>query len=99
MSEVSNSDDVIDSRSIIERIEELEGDRDSYTDDTVPDYDDLEDGQTLRAVAWAKENPDDAAELKALLALQSEAEGYCEDWEHGATLIRDSYFETYAQEY
>ena len=72
--EISNSDDVIDSRQVIERIEELQNNGDG-TDD------------------------DEKAELAALLALQDEAEGYTSgDWPHGATLIRDSYFQEYAQE-
>lgn len=36
-------------------------------------------------------------ELPALLALQAEAEG-CSEWTDGATLIRDSYFQQYAEE-
>ncbi len=40
---------------------------------------------------------DDGVELKALQSLQEQAEGYT-DWTHGATLIRDSYFETYARD-
>ncbi|MBK6906309.1 MAG: hypothetical protein IPH08_04070 [Rhodocyclaceae bacterium] len=41
---------------------------------------------------------EEAAELAALTALAEEAEGYCDDWQYGATLIRESYFEDYAQE-
>jgi hypothetical protein len=38
-------------------------------------------------------------ERAALVALAEEAEGYASDWADGAAvLIRDSYFETYAQE-
>ena len=37
-------------------------------------------------------------ELAALHALRDEAAGYSEDWKYGSTLIRDSYFKTYAQE-
>ena len=33
-----------------------------------------------------------------LLALQEEAEDYSEDWKHGVTRIRDSYFTEYAME-
>jgi antirestriction protein len=69
---IDKYDDTIDSRDVIERIEELRAD-DSRTDD-------------------------ETAELRALEALQGEAEGYCPDWSYGATLIRDSYFVTYAQE-
>ena len=68
--EVTNREDVIDSRDVIARINWLE--------DT--------------------EDEDEQAELKALLALQEEAEGYCPDWQDGATLIRDSYFQTYAEQ-
>lgn len=75
----SNTDDVIDSREVIERIEELEND--------------LEDG----AYDDAEDRAADEAELKALKALAEEASG-CSDWEYGETLIRDSYFEDYAQQ-
>ncbi len=44
------------------------------------------------------EDADEQAELAALVAFKAEAEGYCADWQFGETLIRDSYFETYAQE-
>lgn len=44
------------------------------------------------------ESPEDAAEHAALLKLAEEAAQYAPDWEHGETLIRDSYFKEYAQE-
>ena len=47
--------------------------------------------------AWIWEAEDEAEELKALKALQDEAESQS-DWTYGATLIKDSYFETYAQD-
>ena len=81
----SNSDDVIDSRSIIERIEELTEERDSFE-------------KGGHEADWSLANPDEADELKALEALAEEAEGYAPDWKHGATLIRDSYFVDYAEE-
>lgn len=40
----------------------------------------------------------EADELAALKALAEEAEGCAEDWLHGVTLIRDTYFEDYARE-
>jgi len=73
--EISNSDDVIDSRDVIARIEELEGMG-------------IDKNLALK----------DLDELNALRALQEEAEGYAPDWQHGATLIRDSYFEDYCEE-
>jgi hypothetical protein len=91
MSEISNLDDLIDSRSVIDRIEEL---RSAWADSTENDPDDYD----LSEDDWrAGLDAEDAAELVALLALQSEGEGYS-DWQHGATLIRDSYFEDYARE-
>lgn len=124
----SNSDDIIDSRDVIARIEELQGERIAL-DDAISDAEEelveekrhygatLADPNTDRDGAeradidvadaekalkdaraslqeWDDEN---GAELKALEALQEECEGYS-DWLHGATLIRDTYFETYARE-
>ena len=40
---------------------------------------------------------DDSEELAALRALALAGEDASEDWPHGATLIRDSYFEEYAR--
>ena len=38
------------------------------------------------------------AELETLERLAEDASDYSEDWEYGATLIRESYFEDYARE-
>lgn len=78
----SNTDDLIDSRDIIERIEELR-----YAIETAES-----DEQTAGTV------DDEKAELEALESLQNDTEGYADDWAHGATLIRDSYFTEYAEE-
>lgn len=80
---ISNTDDVIDSRDVIERIEALESERDSWEDETTD---------------WVNANPDDYAELVALTSLREEAGDYTPDWQYGATLIRDSYFTDYARE-
>lgn len=87
---IDNSADLLDSRDVIARIEELEASRDAFPEaaDTT-----AEGGGT-----WAEECPEDAAELAVLTALAEEAEGYAADWRHGETLIRDSYFEDYARE-
>ena len=42
---------------------------------------------------------DETKELKTLKELQEEGSSYCCDWHYGATLIRDSYFEEYAQDF
>jgi antirestriction protein len=44
------------------------------------------------------EREETADELKALLAFQEEAAGYCQDWNYGETLIRDTCFEDYARQ-
>lgn len=102
MIDPTNHDDTIDSRDIIKRIEEL-------TDSLRVVCDELhgENGATNEEfAAWLAKVSDDAncgdyygdiTELLALKALADEAEG-CADWRHGEQLIRDSYFETYAQE-
>jgi hypothetical protein len=164
MTDISNSDDTIDSRDVIERIEELEALRKPWvagwnmpgcmpdsdpaifeTFEDARDYivsalenavDDVteanegvinpdqinalidarkrweaiesegEHGETVgnwhywikAGVAQAFEDAADFEELTALQALASEAEDYSEDWQYGATLIRDSSFTDYAQE-
>jgi hypothetical protein len=73
--EVSNTEDLLDSRDIIARIKELE---------LLADEEELDEG--------------DRHDLDALRSLADEASG-CADWEHGETLIRDSFFTEYAQEF
>jgi len=41
---------------------------------------------------------DETAELAALTAFREEVSQYNSDWPHGVGLIRDDYFEDYAQE-
>jgi hypothetical protein len=76
----SNSDDIIDSRDVIERIEELAAE--VQLDD-----------ETGGFVSSRK-----VSELVSLRKLADEASDYAADWKYGETLIRDSYFVTYAQE-
>lgn len=91
----SDSDDIIDSRDVIRRIEELKS---ALAAVGIEDYD----SATLDLSALPQEIhgavEDAVTELNALLELEGEAESYCSDWNHGATLIRDSYFEQYAEE-
>lgn len=68
--EISNNDDIIDSRDVIARINELNN---------------IERDET------------DEEELNVLLKLQEQAEG-SPDWEYGEILIRDTYFERYAED-
>ncbi len=104
----SNRESTIDSRDIIERIEELEAERDSFTGpcttciesgeregEPCPECDGT--GEREDATAWAVVNPEDAAELAALSKLAEDGEGAA-DWTYGETLIRDDYFTKYARE-
>lgn len=110
---IDNSADIIDSRDVITRIEELESERDTLAD-AIPeceraledsDASDETERDTLseeldaarNAVAeWDADNGD---ELTTLRAFASEGEGSFSDWYFGVALVRDSYFENYAQEF
>ena len=87
----------IDIRDIIARIEELEGEQESFvigapdgTETPAPDQ-------------WAEENSDDAAELALKLSLMSDLAGYGgdEQWRgewYSITLIPDDEFTDYCEE-
>lgn len=86
--EISSSDDIIDSRDVIARMDWLR----SFCED--------EDGEILTPETAPEDhaNMDEIEEYAKLQALCDEAEGYSRDWNYGATLINDSYFEDYARE-
>ena len=75
---ISNTDNIIDSRDVIARIEELESDMpDVYESEDVPGmygftgcdsdcYETEEDAETAAFEHWKNENPDDAEELQSL---------------------------------
>ena len=96
--EIDNSQDIIDSRDVIKRIEELE----SELQDSCEEYNE-ENGTSYDLEAFLDlEDPDemvgyDAEELKSLRKLAEEGEA-SPDWNYGETLIRESYFRDYAEE-
>jgi antirestriction protein len=105
----SNSDDIIDSRDVIERLADLGSWNDCQVCGEKVDLgktrwihshsDDIHCGTGDGATATPTIlNEDECAEMHALRKLAEEASGYAADWEYGETLIRDSYFVTYAQE-
>lgn len=155
--DITNSEDTIDSRDVIARIEELQEQRQPWavgwnmpgympdseptafsdwesaqaylhgeleraaeeTDDedeatalreTAERIDALADGEefgeTTGAYHWWLTNlgadagldRDESEELAALEKLAEDASNYAADWGYGETLIRDSYFEEYAQQ-
>ena len=97
MRDISNREDILDSRDIIERLEELEGERQAYLDE----LEELEDGDEDRHTIlqeldeWDEENME---ELRILRKLNEQGSDYAADWSYGETLIRDSYFKDYAMD-
>jgi hypothetical protein len=121
MSDISNRDDVIDSRDVIAKIEEMKEEIFDMIDgmeiDGIDDADDLinhvakkidhsEDCSTcdmiITALVYNGKTSDDLDEaideLKPLADLAGEASDYAEDWDHGETMIRGTYFKEYAQQ-
>lgn len=83
MRAIDNTQDIMDSRDIVERIKELEADKELASEEPA-------------TYAFSE---DEQAELDSLQAVVAELEQYGDDKpEDGITLIRDSYFEDYAQE-
>lgn len=80
--EISNTDEVIDSRDVIARIEELEAEQESSIEDE-------HDG------SW--DNTDEAKELDGLRELAAEASD-SPDWQYGEALIHEDYFTKHIEE-
>lgn len=99
-------DDVIDLRDIIERVEELRTVREDFLAELAATAHGKEEelGSWLDS-QWreSEETEEEAEELRALEAFLSDmaGNGGDEEWEghwYPVTLIRESYFETYAEE-
>jgi hypothetical protein len=102
--DVSNSDDIIDSRDIIKRLDELDDELQSAYEtykDSVDEEDKPSTALTFGEWLDSEENTEQelTEEYKALKSFADEAEGYASDWTYGAALIRDSYFEEYAEQF
>lgn len=111
---ISQYDNIIDSREVIERLEEMRDERQSLIDDVeaaeenvrfhhngeidesgdAPEHIELNECRE-RLENWDADNADD---LAALESFAEEGENYAEDWQHGATLIAESYFVEYCKE-
>ena len=95
--DIFNPDSIIDSRDVIERIEELKAEWSDAveTDEETHDPDDY----ALSEDDWSVGlGTDGAAEMVALLELASEGKDYAPDWEYGATLVADHEFTDYAKQ-
>lgn len=90
--DVIDCPDIIDTRDLQARIDELTDERDSFVIGS-PDGE-----ETPAPEQWERENPEEAEELTALEAFAEEVRGYCSDYRHGATLIHEDFFQSYARE-
>lgn len=96
MSDFSEYDDIIDTRDVQERIEELRDELDIDEDGNPNEYDE---GDGKPEPLDDDERAELEEELRELLELKSEVEAYSGDrFEDGATLIAESHFEDYAKE-
>jgi hypothetical protein len=85
--EISNAQDVMDSRDVIERFEEITADVEALAEEAEQELDDfLKDNES-----------DEAMEYKTLKRVCEDGEN-SPDWVYGETLIRDSYFTDYIEE-
>jgi hypothetical protein len=96
MPDIDSNQDVMDSRDIEERIDELEAEQGALIDAIA----DEENAQAEAALcdSLSKWNNENAEELASLKAFRDEMADYCPDWTHGTTLVRDSYWKEYVQE-
>lgn len=93
---ISNDDNVIDSRDVIARVEELQGELDGLRED----LENAESEENRLSLAndlsnWLDDYQDELNDLKKLA---EEGANSADDWDYGATLVRDDYFEEHAQE-
>ena len=92
-------DDIIDSRDVIARIEELREELETAMADQGGGCETFEEWRAAVLDTGVNEPYfEECTELAALQALADEASGYAADWRYGETLIRDSYFKDYAME-
>lgn len=95
--EITNSDDLIDIRDVIERYEELESERESLTEarDEFTEPSDQLDAAVASLAEWQTDYGDELHTLGALLD-ELKGHGGDEQWKgdwYPVSLIRDSYFE------
>lgn len=106
METIDNTQDTLDSRDVIARRDELAEERAALVEAQSEGVEDIHDndaetraaalkdihaaGEALRE--WDAENADELAALEAFIQ-----DGSAE-WDHGVTLVRETYFEDYAQE-
>ena len=94
----SNTDDVIDSKDVIERIADLDAERAALVVELESASAEGGEGEAAAREDLDDWDIDNGEELAALRALAKEGESYAPDWQYGETLIRESYFTDYCEE-
>lgn len=89
------TDDVLDSRDVIDRIDEL-SDEITYLTEALDDEDYTDEANRREDRLQLEENEE---ELKILQDFANECEDYSSDWKHGAQLINENYFIDYARDF
>ena len=89
MRDIDNNQDTLDSRDVIARRDELVEEREALA--AVSDDDNKGNAQPA-LMEWDEANAEELAALEAFIQ-----DGSAE-WDHGVTLVRETYFEDYAQE-
>lgn len=96
---ITNCENIIDSRDIIERLEELE----SEIQDALDELNEGQENQIdfndfINSDEYDTPDQDTIDEYKALKALDEQGRGYAPDWTYGEALINEKYFTEYAEE-
>lgn len=104
MTTFNSSSDVIDSRDIIDRIEELEGTLQAAHEEALADASTNLDFEEWVEAVYADAGPahcheyhGEAEEYRELKALEGQAES-SPDWQYGESLINEDYFTDYIEE-
>ena len=85
----------LDSRDLLDRLDELEAARDAFVDERITETV----GPGELETWWAEDHPEDADELDMLRALRDETEGYADDsWRDGVFFVANWDWKNYAQE-
>ena len=95
---ITFTEDVLDSRDIIERFEEL-GDEIEESEERLRELQGMDDDErSMEEDNEMEELELELEEYQSIKTLAEEAEDYCPDWPYGEQFIRDSYFVEYAQQ-
>lgn len=108
---MTNLDDTLDSRKLLERLEELQNEREALVDELteaekaleefqgeVRNWSNLAGSANDAKAEIAKWDSDNGQELKSLQALNKYGEENISEWRSGALLIRETHWATYAKQ-